>query len=482
MSGDDKHTSPSFEELLSPEDEQLPPLGSPEAEGSVQNRLGSAGSWRDAAAEAEADQAAGMDNMMESVFLEGSPVEESIDLGGGSEDVTAATESPVSWEQGDQEDDKEYGCDLAEADLVEQIEKELNVTQEAPEAEAETPRADPEAGRANATGESGPNDLTSDITKYFQTSSSAEEFPHFGLEGDDSCAAKAAEEVEEEQVEDDSSACAEDDKPEADQFMEEQTSRAASDIQKTPPAHSQPRVTFKSQTSVHSVSSVCSDEAVPVSFEESKGQGIKVTPSTKSLTKYFSQENTEAVDKEGKSFFDTFTASEGDGALSMSPRPGLGFPASVRTRLESVGEGSDTLEPPTLSPLPSPFHANQESSVSDIHVPGPVGDTIQPSSQTPSFSESSLPPSLTPTPTPPTSAHAFGEGGEDPFTKGLNMSDIDRRYDAWIPSEATRQVLLSKVTSPATFVVQPHQVTMPGILFDEPLVSYINIWALFHKT
>ncbi|KAK3089070.1 hypothetical protein FSP39_000547 [Pinctada imbricata] len=61
------------------------------------------------------------------------------------------------------------------------------------------------------------------------------------------------------------------------------------------------------------------------------------------------------------------------------------------------------------------------------------------------------------------------ESGEDPFTASLNMSDSDRQYDAWIPSDNTRQLLVTMATSiPGTFIPTIEQLSCPGIIVDEP--------------
>ncbi|XP_013387811.1 trafficking protein particle complex subunit 12-like [Lingula anatina] len=55
---------------------------------------------------------------------------------------------------------------------------------------------------------------------------------------------------------------------------------------------------------------------------------------------------------------------------------------------------------------------------------------------------------------------------DDMFSVG--MDNVDRSYDAWIPSEATRQVLIAKVTSaPGTFFPSAEQLTCPGLLYDD---------------
>ncbi|XP_070556829.1 trafficking protein particle complex subunit 12-like [Ptychodera flava] len=47
------------------------------------------------------------------------------------------------------------------------------------------------------------------------------------------------------------------------------------------------------------------------------------------------------------------------------------------------------------------------------------------------------------------------------------MSDIDRRYNAWIPSESTRQILVAKVMSPNSVTLDRSQLTMPGVVVED---------------
>lgn len=73
---------------------------------------------------------------------------------------------------------------------------------------------------------------------------------------------------------------------------------------------------------------------------------------------------------------------------------------------------------------------------------------------------------------PPSGAFpSFGDvsGGDDIFTASLSVSDTDRRFDAWIPSDATRHILIAMATSqPGTYCPAVEQLSIPGVLNKEP--------------
>ncbi|XP_042598803.1 trafficking protein particle complex subunit 12 [Cyprinus carpio] len=57
--------------------------------------------------------------------------------------------------------------------------------------------------------------------------------------------------------------------------------------------------------------------------------------------------------------------------------------------------------------------------------------------------------------------------GDDPFGSALVTSDLDKRCDAWLPSEDTRRVLISVATQQVSPVqIDREQLAMPGLKFD----------------
>ncbi|KAI4898457.1 hypothetical protein NFI96_011941, partial [Prochilodus magdalenae] len=81
------------------------------------------------------------------------------------------------------------------------------------------------------------------------------------------------------------------------------------------------------------------------------------------------------------------------------------------------------------------------------------------------------PPKPTAAPTEPAAAittlQAVFSGSDDPFASALSMSEVDKRYDAWLPSEETRRVLISVATQQVNPVyVERDRLSMPGLKFD----------------
>ncbi|XP_018335736.1 trafficking protein particle complex subunit 12 [Agrilus planipennis] len=70
----------------------------------------------------------------------------------------------------------------------------------------------------------------------------------------------------------------------------------------------------------------------------------------------------------------------------------------------------------------------------------------------------------------------LGISSEDGFTPRISVdSEADRRRDAWIPSERTRQCLITCATSPlGTYFPDRELLTMPGVLVEEEFTDNIE--------
>ncbi|OCT78956.1 uncharacterized protein LOC414531 isoform X2 [Xenopus laevis] len=82
-------------------------------------------------------------------------------------------------------------------------------------------------------------------------------------------------------------------------------------------------------------------------------------------------------------------------------------------------------------------------------------------------SSSSLASEVSQSPKPFSQIHSVFAGSDDPFATALNMSEMDRRNDAWLPSEDTRDILISVATQKySTVFIEKEKLTMPGLKFD----------------
>ncbi|KAL1258404.1 hypothetical protein QQF64_011648, partial [Cirrhinus molitorella] len=62
---------------------------------------------------------------------------------------------------------------------------------------------------------------------------------------------------------------------------------------------------------------------------------------------------------------------------------------------------------------------------------------------------------------------AVFQSGDDPFASALITSELDKRYDAWLPSDETRKMLISVATQQISPVqIDREQLAMPGLKFD----------------
>ncbi|OXB65723.1 hypothetical protein ASZ78_011780 [Callipepla squamata] len=164
---------------------------------------------------------------------------------------------------------------------------------------------------------------------------------------------------------------------------------------------------------------------------KSNPQVVQPSPS---LSKFFG--DTVSTNTLASDFFDSFTTSS---FISVSnPNASSSVPEQMSS-LSNGGEGSCAQSSPTFS----------------------VGNG-RPEASGP---QSSL--ETTQSPKPFSQIQAVFAGSDDPFATALNMSELDRRNDAWLPSEETRNVLISVATQQySTVFIDKENLTMPGLKFD----------------
>lgn len=194
------------------------------------------------------------------------------------------------------------------------------------------------------------------------------------------------------------------------------------------------------------------------SFSSGTGGSTEITPSqlaplvcqpSPSLSKFFSDSGhvNPATD-----FFDSFTTSS---FISIS-NPNAESPKSAAPpeRQLSASSGSSLSTPGlTESGIPTP-----SSFIGPIQTEA----TPRPLRQAPVETAPATAP-----PQPFTQLQAVFSGGDDPFATALNMSEADKRYDAWLPSEETRKVLISVASQQYSHVfVEKERLVMPSLKFD----------------
>ncbi|XP_068964774.1 trafficking protein particle complex subunit 12 [Petaurus breviceps papuanus] len=175
------------------------------------------------------------------------------------------------------------------------------------------------------------------------------------------------------------------------------------------------------------------------SFSSASETSAKTPPQvvqpSPSLSKFFGDTvNTNSL---ASDFFDSFTTST---FISVSnPNAGTSVPEKLSSLSTPVGESS----PDSADPSYSVGIERSESGVSTASL-----ETSQ-------------------SPKPFSQIQAVFAGSDDPFATALNMSEIDRRNDAWLPSEETRNVLISVATQQySTVFIDKENLTMPGLKFD----------------
>uniref|UniRef100_A0A8C7STZ0 Trafficking protein particle complex subunit 12 n=1 Tax=Oncorhynchus mykiss TaxID=8022 RepID=A0A8C7STZ0_ONCMY len=194
------------------------------------------------------------------------------------------------------------------------------------------------------------------------------------------------------------------------------------------------------------------------SFSSGTGGSTEITPSqlaplvcqpSPSLSKFFSDSGhvNPATD-----FFDSFTTSS---FISIS-NPNAESPKSAA--------------PPERQLSASSGSSLSTSGLTESGILTPtsfIGPTQTEATPRPLQQAPVEPAPATAPPQPFTQLQAVFSGGDDPFATALNMSEADKRYDAWLPSEETRKVLISMATQHYSQVfVERERLTMPGLKFD----------------
>lgn len=202
------------------------------------------------------------------------------------------------------------------------------------------------------------------------------------------------------------------------------------------------------------------------SFSSGSGSGAAETPSklaplvcqpSPSLSKFFSDNG--GVNP-ASDFFDSFTTSSS--FISVS-NPNAESPKAPATPERQVSSSSSSSTGPVMPAAALP----QESTTtpSSYFAAPPADSTPKPPSAGPAEA----------TPPPFSKLQAVFSGSDDPFATALSMSEVDRRHDAWLPSEETRKVLISVATQQInTSHVERERLSMPGLKFDNLQVSLLH--------
>ncbi|KAM9777827.1 trafficking protein particle complex subunit 12 [Neosynchiropus ocellatus] len=185
---------------------------------------------------------------------------------------------------------------------------------------------------------------------------------------------------------------------------------------------------------------------------------------------------------------DAVTPSKAATPLVCQPSPSLSKFFSDNGQVNPASDFFDSFTAPSsfisvsnpnaeIPPVQSP---NAKTSTSPLSTPGGTLDGGTPSIPSvfgPPASELSQQDVLSKAkPTTPVTAsqpqlfnqlQAAFSGSDDAFSTALSMSEVDKRHDAWLPSEETRKVLISVATQQYSPVyVESSRLTMPGLKFD----------------
>ncbi|XP_049640824.1 trafficking protein particle complex subunit 12 [Suncus etruscus] len=161
----------------------------------------------------------------------------------------------------------------------------------------------------------------------------------------------------------------------------------------------------------------------------------QVVQPSPSLSNFFG--DTTSTNSVAADFFDSFTTST---FISVSnPNAASSVPEQLSSLTTPVGEKSLGSTDPSYSPGVT----RSESGISTASLEMPQS------------------------PKPFSQIQAVFAGSEDPFATALSMSEMDRRNDAWLPGESTREVLIAVATQQySTVFIDKENLTMPGLKFD----------------
>lgn len=244
-------------------------------------------------------------------------------------------------------------------------------------------------------------------------------------------------------------------------------------------------------------SPVC-EKPAPVKGDESKGEPVPVCTifnqgsQPKSLvpdgfqptlikSPSFNTGNTALSD-------DAVTPSKAATPLVCQPSPSLSKFFSDNGQVNPASDFFDSFTAPSSfisvsnpnAEIPPVHSPNATASSSPLSTPGGTldcGTPSMPSGFVPPASEHSEQEVVSKAkPTTPVAAaqpqlfnqlQAVFSGSDDAFSTALSMSEVDKRHDAWLPSEETRKVLISVATQQYSPVyVESSRLTMPGLKFD----------------
>lgn len=192
-----------------------------------------------------------------------------------------------------------------------------------------------------------------------------------------------------------------------------------------------------------------------------------------SLSKFFT-DNGQA--NPASDFFDSFTApssfisvSNPNAEIPPGPSPAPIAPTPERQLSSTSSSSISTPGGPLGSDAPTP---------SSVSGPAPTESTSKPQPPPPqAVPAPTQAPAPAPQPQPFNQLQAVFSGSDDPFATVLSLSEVDRRHDAWLPSEETKKVLISVATqqyNPA--FVETNRLTMPGLKFDNLQVRQSNAY------